>query len=118
MSDLKKATRDNKIIFNKMLQTFLDNSVNAIDELQLELEKENWESIRETAHRLVSSIRYFKIEVVPEKLRKIEESVINKDFVEIPEMIHETVAILDDILFQMKNEIITRVKNNICFKYL
>ncbi len=107
LSDLKKATRGNKIIFNKMLQTFLDNSVNAIDELQLELEKENWESIRETAHRLVSSIRYFKIEVVPEKLRKIEESVINKDFVEIPEMIHETVAILDDILFQMKNEIIT-----------
>ncbi|MCW3784887.1 response regulator [Plebeiibacterium sediminum] len=107
LSDLKSATRGNKIAFNKMLQTFLDNSVNGIEELQAELDKENWDTIRETAHRLVSSIRYFKIEVVPDKLRKIEESVIHKDYEEIPEMIHEAVSILDDILFQMKNEIIT-----------
>ncbi len=107
LNDLKKATQGNKIIFNKMLHTFLDNSVNSIEELQVDLEKANWESIRETAHRLVSSIRYFKIQEVPAKLRKIEESVINNDYEEIPEMIHETVSKLDDILFQMKNEIIT-----------
>ncbi len=107
LNDLRKATQGNKVIFNKMLNTFLDNSVNSIEELQVELEKGNWETIRETAHRLVSSIRYFKIEDIPDKLQKIEESVINKDFEEIPELIHETVSMLDDVLFQIKNEIIT-----------
>jgi len=107
LSDLNKAMRGNKMMINKMLQSFIDNTNGGVDELKAALVNNDWDAIRETAHRLVSSFRYFKIEAASGLLKAIEENVVNTNYTEIPKQLNSLFKQVEGILLAVENEKIT-----------
>ncbi|MBS2098992.1 ATP-binding protein [Carboxylicivirga linearis] len=107
LSDLHKAMRGNKMMINKMLQSFIDNTSGGVDELKAALANNDWDAIRETAHRLVSSFRYFKIEAASGLLKAIEENVVNANYTEIPKQLNSLFKQVEGILLAVENEKIT-----------
>ncbi len=77
LKDLHNATKGNVLLFNKMLQTFLGNCKEALEQFDNALQVKDWGSIRETAHRMVSSIKYFKMEVLARNLKEIEQLIVD-----------------------------------------
>nr|WP_319399299.1 response regulator [uncultured Carboxylicivirga sp.] len=106
-TDLQKATRGNQMMFNKMLQSFIDNTQKGLEELKHGLKQSNWDLLRETAHRMVSSFRYFKLDEASDVLRSIEKSVINKEFDGIPDKLHVLIDQIEAILEAIEKEKIT-----------
>ena len=107
LTDLHKAMRGNKMMINKMLQSFIDNTNGGIEELKTALANNNWDAIRETAHRLVSSFRYFKIEAASDLLKTIEENVVNTTYTDIPQQLNLLFKQVEEILLAVENEKIT-----------
>ncbi|MGC9344909.1 MAG: ATP-binding protein, partial [Bacteroidales bacterium] len=55
LADLKKMSGNDKSFMDNMLNTFIENSENAIQSFQKNLKNKNWEEIGETAHKILPS---------------------------------------------------------------
>ena len=106
IEDLMKASGGNKKLFNKMIHSFFRNVEQAVKEFNSSIEKEDWEEIRETAHRMLASFRYFKINQIADQLMLIEELVRNKTFNEIPPILNQSLSKINILLENMKKEVI------------
>ena len=64
-----------------MLDTFINNSEDAIETFERLLKEKNWVQIGETAHRLLPSYRHLKIDSVIENLVNLKTlTLIEPDF--------------------------------------
>ncbi len=106
VDDLLNATKGNALMFNKMLQTFLDNSKMALDQFTDSLKRKDWSSVREIAHRMVSSVKYFKMENLALELKEIEQMVVDNNVSNIESKIVSVTEQMDRMIKSLKNEML------------
>jgi len=61
LSELEAVTRGNKDFFNEMIDTFIGNATEGIEQLQNAFATNNWKEIREISHRLTPSFKHLKM---------------------------------------------------------
>lgn len=72
-SELMTSTSGNKQFFNQMLDTFIKNTEETLNNIELLYEQEDWEGIAQKAHKAVPSFRYFKLTNLVNDLTRLEE---------------------------------------------
>jgi len=100
LSELKAVTKGNNAFFNEMIDTFIENSQQGMEQFRQALEKENWEEIGEVAHRLIPSYKHLKINAVVSDLvdvkgqaRGVTETKLIKSLIDAIE--ETTLALID-----------------------
>ncbi len=106
LNDLLAATKGNALMFNKMLQTFLDNITVALKQFDDSLSKEDWGTIRETAHRMVSSVKYFRMEELAQELKEIEQLIVAEEVENLELKIENTCKEMNQMVKVLKDEML------------
>ncbi len=73
LEDLRSVTRGNKEFFNEMIQTFITNVKVGMEQINEACERQNWDVLRETAHRLIPSYKHLRINKVVSDLIELKE---------------------------------------------
>jgi signal transduction histidine kinase/CheY-like chemotaxis protein len=61
LAELLAVTRGNDQFFNEMITTFIENARDGLKQFRKDFKHENWQGIRETAHRLIPSFKHLSI---------------------------------------------------------
>ncbi|MFO7935841.1 MAG: ATP-binding protein [Bacteroidales bacterium] len=72
LRELRAVTRKNREFYNEMIQTFISNAQNGIEQIKSAFEKQQWEVIRETAHRLIPSYKHLEVKRVVSDLVELK----------------------------------------------
>ncbi len=92
LSELRAVTRDSVDFFHEMIDTFIENALEGIKQIKTAYEKEDWEEMKETAHRLIPSFKHLAITSVVSDLVEIKSHASGS-----PET-----ALLDGLIQQME----------------
>jgi HPt (histidine-containing phosphotransfer) domain-containing protein len=69
---LKQISGDNHEFFIEMIETFLNLTPDALDKMNECIQKQNWEELKNIAHRIKPSYAYLGLKDVQTTLTKIE----------------------------------------------
>jgi signal transduction histidine kinase/CheY-like chemotaxis protein len=72
LRELKAVTGKNKEFFNEMIQTFISNAQNGIEQIRSACDQQQWEVIRETAHRLIPSYKHLEVKRIVSDLVELK----------------------------------------------
>lgn len=72
LSELVAVTRGNDDFFNEMIDTFIENATEGIEQLQNAFTANNWKEIREISHRLTPSYKHLKMDGLVSDLVEIK----------------------------------------------
>ncbi len=78
LSELKQVTRGNMEFFNEMIDMFIENATEGIEQIAKAFSEENWFEIQETAHRLIPSFKHLNIAIIVSGLVEIKSLEMNK----------------------------------------
>jgi len=102
LSELKAVTKGNDAFFNEMIDTFVENSQEGMEQFRQALENENWEEIGEVAHRLIPSYKHLKINSLVSDLVEVKSHAgvaADKELIKnLVDEIEETTLALNDYL--------------------
>jgi len=105
LSELRKMTTNTSEMI-EMLNTFIDNSENAISDFQHHLQNKKWKKIGETAHKILPSFKHLEIHEIITKLTKIKnKTLIHPDYKSAEETVKIVIEEITDILSDIKTEI-------------
>lgn len=79
LKQLRDIAEGNNEFIANMLKTFVQNAENATKEFQLQIEKDKWNDIKETAHRILPSFRHIESHRIIDKLTDIK-NMTSKQF--------------------------------------
>lgn len=89
--------------FNKMIDTFVRNTTNLLNEFELQLKDENWKEIGEKAHRAIPSFKYFALNNLVDELARLENLALrDKKYEEIPEKTEALIEVIKVVVDQAK----------------
>jgi len=77
LRELRTVTRKNREFFNEMIQTFINNAKNGVEQIKSAHKNEDWRVIRETAHRLIPSYKHLEIKKVVSDLVELKNRAEN-----------------------------------------
>jgi CheY-like chemotaxis protein len=99
LSDLLKFTKGDKEFTLLMLNTFVANSANMINELQSYLKRDDYKLIGKVAHKLIPSVEQMGFKETAGLLKEIENRYLKKKVeAKNPELIKETIdQLLDEV---------------------
>ncbi|MCJ7716810.1 MAG: ATP-binding protein, partial [Anaerolineales bacterium] len=72
LHELRSVTKENEAFFNEMIQTFIGNAKAGIETIKNAHKAEDWQAIRETAHRLIPSYKHLEIKTVVSNLIELK----------------------------------------------
>ena len=105
LSELKLVTRDNVEFFNEMIDTFIVNATEGIEQIKNAFDQENWFEMQETAHRLIPSFKHLEIKMVVSDLVEIKRIKVNKHNKDLLEsLIKDLVINTQEIIGKLVNE--------------
>ncbi len=105
LSDLKSAAKGDRDFINRMILTFFKNTRNSVSIIENSLAEKNWKEIGEAAHKMITAFRYFKCQKIVENLLAIEnKSLYTGEFTSIPELVNETIPLIDKTLKKINKE--------------
>lgn len=106
LEDLKMMTGNNKEAMAKLLNTFIENSENAIHKFQSFLKDENWEQIGETAHKILPSFKQLEVHSITSYLIKIKiKALVEPEFKSVPPLVEKVVKEMLKTVSLLKNEV-------------
>jgi PAS domain S-box-containing protein len=106
LAELKKMSGNDNEMIVKMLNTFVDNTETAIENMVKHLREENWEKIGETAHKILPSFRHLEVNTITSYLLEIKtKTLISPDYKSLPGIINKTIGLINKLLIQLKEEI-------------
>jgi len=79
LGELKQVTRGNPEFFNEMIDTFIENATEGIEQIKKAYSKENWLEVKETAHRLIPSFKHLNIGVIVSGLIEIKSLELDEN---------------------------------------
>ncbi len=89
---LKVLAEDNESFFNDFIQLFLTNTPEILDDLQQQLAVENYEGIRQAAHKIKPSLNYIGMKTANTLAMEIEENAKQMtNLNELPSMVKDLV---------------------------
>ncbi len=108
---IKNISKNNKVLIIKMIKVFIDKTKIELKELGYYIDKEDWKSISNIAHKMKPASSYMGIKNIEKKISNIyiyskEEKHLDK----IPVLINELRIILEKVLDSMSKDIINYEK--------
>jgi len=101
---LLKTAKGDLTFYNKMIDTFIENTEKSLDEINRNKEKEDWKGIGEEAHKLQSSFRYFKLMHCTGKLAEVENLALRtKQYEKLPALVNLLNKDIKNVLEEMQN---------------
>jgi hypothetical protein len=89
----------------EMINTFIENSENAINNFKKYKKQKNWKQAGETAHKILPSYRHLRVDKVVSNLLSIKEkSWAEKEFESLPGLLDETINEIEKIIQDLRNE--------------
>ncbi len=97
-SPLLQNASGNTEFFNKMINTFVENTKITIQEFESGLKNQNWAFIGEKAHKAIPSFKYFGLTPVVENLNKLENKILReKEYDNLEEPVKELINDLKQV---------------------
>jgi len=105
LDELRLMTNSNKDLFNDMLDTFIENSKTAINDMQKHLSDKNWEQIGEVAHKILPSYQHLEVHSLTSKLKLIKEkAIIAPDYNDLPKLVENTILQMKELTKNLEFE--------------
>jgi len=106
LSELRSITRDNEAFFNEMIQTFIENAENGIEQIKTAYKAGEWDEVRESAHRLTPSFKHLSIKSAVSDLIELKQrSTDEPGGEEVSRLIAKIEIETAEVIEQLKNEI-------------
>jgi PAS domain S-box-containing protein len=107
LNDLLKVSKGDAGFFNKMIYSFMQNVSTGMDKMLMYRDSNEWKRLGETAHKMISSFRFFGINHIVDKLKKIEDKTLkSKGDINVSEMIDHLQTEVSDLIHNLEEEII------------
>lgn len=96
---LLEATGGNKVFFNQMLNTFIENAEGTYEGLKAGLQTENWELIGENAHKAIPSFKYFALNDFVTRFKLLEDITIRTpEYQRVPNVVNNLLKDLEILI--------------------
>jgi PAS domain S-box-containing protein len=106
LDELMNVAKGDSGFFNKMISSFITNVSAGMDKIEANRNQNNWVLVGETAHKLISSFKFFKINDVVERLRKIEDKTLKeKDIDQADAMVESLSTDVKKLINDLENEV-------------
>jgi HPt (histidine-containing phosphotransfer) domain-containing protein len=90
----------------KMLNTFVENSENTLENFRRLLKHENWKQIGEAAHKILPSYRHLEVHGITSDLTEIKtKTLIESDNKTVPVLVEKVIKEMGEIVLELKEEI-------------
>jgi PAS domain S-box-containing protein len=105
LEELRQMT-GNKEAMIKMLNTFVENSENTLENFRRLLKHENWKQIGEAAHKILPSYRHLEVHGITSDLTEIKtKTLIESDNKTVPVLVEKVIKEMGEIVLELKEEI-------------
>jgi HPt (histidine-containing phosphotransfer) domain-containing protein len=105
LSELRSVTRGSKAFFTEMIQTFIENAMEGIQQIRAAIENKEWTNMRETAHRLIPSFKHLSIKSVVSDLVELKnETGQSTDNERIMKLIERIEGATEEVVNELKQE--------------
>lgn len=106
LSELMAVTRGNDEFFNEMITTFIENAQDGLKQFRKAFKKEDWQGIRETAHRLIPSFKHLSIKSGVSDLIELKNRCReHPDRIHLAAMISKIEDETQEVISQLKQEL-------------
>jgi len=105
LSELNEMAGNDKGFLLSMLDTFIKNMEEGLDNLKKTIPEKDWEKAGEIAHKLIPSLIHLKIEAVISLFRQLEMIIRDQsDTLQIKEIIEEIIPKTENVLIRLEEE--------------
>jgi PAS domain S-box-containing protein len=105
LNELKKMTGNTSAMV-KLINTFIENTENTIQQFQQNLIEKNWELIGEAAHKILPSLKHLEVYSLVNDIVEIKtKTIIEPDFKQVPEKLAQTIIKMENLIDQLKQEL-------------
>ncbi|MDY0076546.1 MAG: ATP-binding protein [Bacteroidales bacterium] len=110
---LDNAAKGDSDFFNKMLDNFISNGNQFLDDITLEIEQNNWEAVGQKAHKAITAYKFFKLSSIAEGLMQLEDFALHdKNYAPIPSLFLSLKPAIIQALEQAKSAKKQSIKND------
>jgi len=103
---LKQVAGDNQEFIIQMIEMFLQKTPEALEEMETKFREQNWEDVRNIAHRIKPTYTYVGLGDIHKMLAKIEKCCQAKENLEsISELIHEVETLSTAAFAELQKEL-------------
>jgi len=103
---LRELSENNESFFRDFINLFLSNTPPTLLDLNSHLDKQNWEGVRQAAHKVKPSLNYLGLKEAQKIAATIEEYAVNKSNLEkLPGMVGELIKICNAAFAELEIEL-------------
>lgn len=106
LNELNNATKGNKEFFNQMINTFIENTKEGMDNIEKLYKEKQWQKIGEAAHKMKPSFQHIGANKGVQLLKEIEYNAIKEpNYEEIPGSIKTLRSFASELINKLNAEI-------------
>lgn len=106
LSELRDMSDNDEAFVREMMQVFVTNNSEYLDELKLALEAKDWQQVKFFAHKIKPSILLFKIESLKQTILNLNTYSGNQENLEaIPNLVKEVDERLNLVFHRINEEL-------------
>lgn len=106
LSELKSIADGKQQFINNMLTTFIENSRQAVAEMEHLLKEKKYSQLGETAHKILPSYRHLKVRKIVPLLTQIkEQTLIAPNYDQLPQLVEQSNIEIQKLLKILENEV-------------
>jgi HPt (histidine-containing phosphotransfer) domain-containing protein len=105
LSYLKQLSNGDNNFIKEMIEVFMVQTPEAMDNLQKHLLNNDWKMVRAVAHKIKPSMAFVGLNDIQKKMNTVEEYAETETHLdELPEMIEEIKVVIDRAMKELKEE--------------
>lgn len=105
LGELRSVTRGNEAFFDEMIQTFIENASEGIQQIRRAFDQGEWAFMRETAHRLIPSFKHLAVKKVVSDLVELKnEPLQSPDQDRLKQLIDRMEEVTSEVVHHLKQE--------------
>jgi signal transduction histidine kinase/response regulator of citrate/malate metabolism len=105
LGELRSVTRGSEAFFTEMIQTFIENAIEGIQQIRAAAGNKAWTDMRETAHRLIPSFKHLSIKSVVSDLVELKNVTgQSPDKNRVMKLIHRIEEATEQVVNELKQE--------------
>jgi len=105
LHELRSVTRGNEAFFTEMIQTFVENAREGIQQIRAAMERKEWTVMRETAHRLIPSFKHLAVKSVVSDLVELKnEPLQSPELGRVRHLVQRIEELSEEVIRKLKQE--------------
>ncbi|MBW6496780.1 MAG: response regulator [Bacteroidales bacterium] len=106
LSNLEELSDGDQEFMISMISYFVDNTPEVLENLNSKTQTQDWEAVRNIAHKMKPQLNYVGINQIEEEVEQIEQNALKKENLDnIPAMVENTTRICRQAIEQLKSEL-------------